>query len=132
MIKSHTHILVVDDESLVLLNLVAYLDDEGYCVHSAKSSQEALQLLITTNIDVGIIDMRMPMMDGNELICQAHELQPKMQFLVHTGSRNYELPTELRALGMQNKDVLAKPLADMSVLTNAIQRLLRKKSQNAE
>ncbi|MES9877164.1 MAG: response regulator [Candidatus Sedimenticola sp. PURPLELP] len=117
-------ILVVDDEESVLLNLVAYIEDEGYDVISAANGEEALQLIGERRPDLGIMDMRLPGMDGNELISRAFEAHPKMKFLVHTGSADYSVPPELERIGLTEKNVFKKPVSDMAIFTKAIADLL--------
>lgn len=116
--------LVVDDEFVVRNNLAAYFEDEGFTVFSAASGEEALALMAEQDFDIGIIDMRLPGIDGNALILKAHDIQPRMKFLIHTGSTNYHLPKSLTAIGMAPKQVFQKPLADLSVLTRAMKQLI--------
>lgn len=61
-------ILVVDDEQMVRENLVDYLEDEGLDVISVGSAEEALNLMKTEHADIAIVDMRLPVMHGNDLI----------------------------------------------------------------
>ncbi len=114
-------VLVVDDEAAVRENLCAYLEDEGMQMAEAESGEQAVEMLRKgQEFDVCIMDMRLPGMDGNATVVALHALRPQLVFLVHTGSVNYALPAELRALGMSGKDVFMKPLADMAVLADAI------------
>lgn len=120
MDASDINILVVDDESVVKENLAGYLEDEGFTVYTASSGEEALPLIENQAIHIGIIDMRLPGMDGNTLILKAHQRQPMMKFLIHTGSTNYVLPQSLIDIGFVPAQVLRKPLSDLSVLTRMI------------
>jgi CheY-like chemotaxis protein len=114
-------VLVVDDEQAVRENLAAYLEDEGMRVIEAESGEHAVDLAgAGEQFDVCIMDMRLPGMDGNATIVALHQLRPDLMFLVHTGSANYALPPELRALGMTEEHVFMKPLANMGVLADAI------------
>lgn len=113
-------VLVIDDDPSVLENLVAYLEDEGIEVLSADTPDRALELVVTEEPEVAIMDMRLPGMDGNELICKAHELNPSLQYLVHTGSSDYVLPDELKSIGLSKSDIYKKPVGDMSVFVEAI------------
>ena len=124
MNMSEIKILVVDDENVVCSNVIAFLEDEGFTVFSATSGEEALNLLHTRDVDVGIIDMRLPGIDGNTFIMRAHEMKPIMKFLIHTGSTNYSLPTSLVDLGISPNQVFRKPLLDMGMLVSAIHRLI--------
>ena len=117
-------ILVVDDEEMVRINLLAYLEDEGYEVISAGSGEAALDLLESQTADLGIIDMRLPGMDGNELISTAKKRYPHMHFVIHTGSTEYSLPEYLMELGLSEELVMHKPLADMGVLVDKLRQLM--------
>jgi DNA-binding NtrC family response regulator len=112
-------VLIVEDEEMVRENLAAFFEDEGFAVFTAGTGEDALAALSSHAFDVGIVDMRLPGMDGNTLIVKAHELQPSMRFLIHTGSATYELPATLRVIGMTQDHVFKKPLADMAELARA-------------
>lgn len=130
MNPSDIKILIVDDESVVSANLTAFLEDEGFTVFSAFSGEEALELLAGKDIDIGIIDMRLPGIDGNTLILRAHDMRPLMKFLIHTGSTNYGLPKTLISLGIEQERVFRKPLPDLSVLSRAINELITREQTN--
>lgn len=117
-------VLVVDDEEMVRENLEAYLEDEGFVVHTAGSGEDGLEILSGVQPDVGIIDMRLPGMSGNDFIVQAHGLRPDMRYLIHTGSTNYKLPMELMSIGVTRDYIFIKPLQNMEDLVNAIYRIM--------
>lgn len=119
------HVLVVDDEDVVCSNVIAFLEDEGFDVVSANSGEKALEIIASKKFDVGIMDMRLPGIDGNTLILKSHELQPDMKFLIHTGSTNYNLPRALTDIGLSENNIFQKPLIDMGVLVDAIQKLVK-------
>ena len=121
---SAIRILVVDDEEMVRLNLVAFLEDEGFEVTAAVDGEEALKMLEAGSADVGIVDMRLPGIDGNRVILRAHKIRPNMKFLVHTGSTSYTVPSDIRNLGICEEHVFLKPIEDMKVMTRAIYQLL--------
>lgn len=110
-------ILIVDDEPMVRENLKAYLEDEGLWVAAFESVAPALDWLRKGgDCRVCIMDMRLPDMDGNTAIRILHQLYPRMQFLIHTGSSSYNLPEDLRAMGLDDDRVYHKPLDDMAPL----------------
>ncbi len=117
-------ILVVDDEEMVRENLEAYLEDEGFVVHTAGSGEEGLEVLAETAPQVGIIDMRLPGMSGNDFIVQAHGVRPELRYLIHTGSTNYKLPVELMNIGVTRDEIFIKPLQNMEDLVTGIYRIL--------
>ena len=117
-------VLVLDDEPLIRMNLAAFLYDEGYQVFEADSAEAALELVATENIDLVLVDLRLPGLDGATFMLMAHQLQPSLRFLVHTGSMEFRLNAELSAIGLGHDDVFCKPLPDMSVLSRAISHRL--------
>jgi CheY-like chemotaxis protein len=124
MTDSRVWVLVVDDDEFVRINLVTFLEDEGFEVLSAASGEEALEILNRQPVRVVVVDMRLPGMDGNAFIAHAHVIHPLIRFIVHTGSINYTLPDLQRRLGVRPEHVYLKPLADMTVLRNAIDQLI--------
>ena len=120
---SSVTILLVDDEEIVRITLEAYLEDEGYIVISANSGEEALEKIVNKKMDIGIIDMRLPGIDGNVLITKLNKLQPEMKFIIHTGSMGYSLPESLTALGISDELVFKKPIKSISEFTGMIRKL---------
>ncbi len=118
-------ILIVDDEDTIRLNLEAFLEDENCLVISAATVRDALDKLASHPFDAGIIDIRLPDMDGNFLILEAHRLQPEMKFIIHTGSASYTLPEPLTAIGITSEQIFVKPVGDMGMLLQAIRRFLQ-------
>lgn len=119
-------ILVVDDEEMVRENLEAYLEDEGFTVVTAGSGEDALEMLKDVEPDLGIIDMRLPGMSGNDVIASAHVLRPALRYLIHTGSTNYKLPPELMEIGVTRDDIFIKPVQNMDDLVQALLRILKR------
>ncbi|MFV0421791.1 response regulator [Oleidesulfovibrio sp.] len=126
MLYESITVLVVDDEEMVRENLEVYLEDEGFQVVTAGSGEEAVALLATVTPDVGIIDMRLPGISGNDFIIKAHSINPALKYLIHTGSTNYKLPVELMNIGVTHDDIYIKPLQNMDMLVKGIERLLAK------
>lgn len=124
-----TAILVVDDDPAILLNTSAYLEDEGYAVLQANTARNALSVVEQEKPSIAIIDMRLPDMNGNELILQARTLNPKMRFIIHTGSTDYVLPQSLLDIGISQEHVIHKPVVDMKIFTTVIADLLERGAQ---
>jgi CheY-like chemotaxis protein len=97
-------VIVVDDDSLVLTNMAAMLEDLGHRVFEASSAQHALDILHRESpIDLVITDHAMPKMTGLELIQQVRVEWPTMPVILATGYA--ELPRDADP----NLPKLAKP-----------------------
>lgn len=119
-----TTLLIVDDDPAVLLNTSAYLEDEDYDVLEAGNGLDALELVMHHKPALGIVDMRLPGIDGNEFIIKAHELHPQMKFIIHTGSSDYVIPKQLMNLGIDKSQIVQKPVPDMDIFVQVINKLL--------
>jgi CheY-like chemotaxis protein len=117
-------ILIVDDEEVIRFTLEAFLKDEGFEVLLAASGEECLDILAKEKVDLAIIDMRLPQMDGNVVILESIRLDPKLKFIVYTGSSGYILSPELIQAGLKPAQVLRKPLNDMDILTQLIHTVM--------
>ncbi len=125
MKEEGTSIIVIDDEDMVRINLADFLEDEGYRVAKAASGEEGLQLVKKQKFNIAIVDMRLPGIDGNTFILEAHKLQPELRYLIHTGSADYSLPEDLRSIGISQDLVFYKPVHDMDVIKNSIFLMLQ-------
>ena len=116
--------MIVDDEPLIRVNLAAYLEDESYEVRVACSGEQALEFLRHRPVDVAIVDLRLPGLDGNSFIMEAARICPGIRFLIHTGSMEYQVPYELMPLGVSARDVMLKPVRNMQLFVDEIRRRL--------
>jgi len=122
--KMELKVLVVDDDLPVMNSLVAYLEDFDFDVEGKESAEAALDQAKSQSFDFGIIDLRLPKMDGEELIHELHYLNPNMKFVIHTGSTEFILTDGLRNIGMKQEHILNKPLPDLHVLIEHINQLI--------
>ncbi len=81
MAKALPKVLIVDDETSLLNSLMAFFEDEDFDVTGASSGEEALETLSKEHFDAVIIDMRLPGIDGNEVILQAKKSDPLLNSL---------------------------------------------------
>ncbi len=122
-----TKILLVDDESRLLRSLRFFFEDEGYEVFTASTGEEALLLLAQTPLDACVVDMRLPGIDGNEVIRQAYAKRLLKRFIIHTGSTDYRVPQDLLHLGISQDHVFHKPVPDLTILVQAVETILEDK-----
>ncbi len=117
-------VLLVDDEPAILANLEAYFEDEGFAILKAESGEEAVVILVKESVDAAIVDMRLPGIDGNEVMRQALVGGAKCKFIIHTGSNEYRVPDDLVTLGVSMENVFLKPIKDMAILAQAVRTLV--------
>jgi two-component system, NtrC family, response regulator AtoC len=101
-------ILIVDDDPSIRRSLAEALVEEGYRVEAAESAEGALALLDRGVPDVVLSDVRMPGMDGIELLKLLRERLPAADVILMTGHE--DMPTVARAMGEGAYDFLVKPL----------------------
>ena len=78
-------ILVVDDDESIRKTLEAILKDEGYCVDSAEYGKQAIEKTHCGCYDLALIDIRLPDMEGTELLTKMKDTTPKMRKIIITG-----------------------------------------------
>jgi two-component system response regulator PilR (NtrC family) len=115
------NILVVDDEPASRESLSDILSDEGYETAVAANGKEALAALETNDFDLVITDLRMPEMDGVELLKQIRHVRPQTLVILMTAYASVE--TAVGALREGAHDYMIKPLSFEDALTK-IARLL--------
>ena len=92
-------ILVVDDEKNYLLVLSAVLEDEGYEVLTAQGGHEALEIQKSSDLDLILSDMKMPAMDGIELLENIKALDPDLPMIMMTAHGTVDKAVEAMQKG---------------------------------
>src|SRR5215472_9930646 len=127
----HT-ILIVDDESEIRSSLQGVLEDEGYKPLLAESAEECLATLNRKPVDVVMLDIWLPGMDGLETLEHIVNMDDPPEVIMISGHGNIE--TAVRATKLGAFDFLEKPLSierTLIVLKNAIEAK-RLRSENLE
>jgi len=107
-------ILVVDDELIIRDSLKAWLaDEEGFTVETAESGPEALDRLTRASFQLMLLDVKMPGMDGVEVLKKTKEIFPDLQVVMMTAYATVETAVEAMKTGAL--DYLVKPF-DTDVL----------------
>jgi len=101
-------ILIVDDETNVRLSFRMTLETEGYEIFEARSGEQAVRLLAEHSFALAILDVRMPGMDGLELLAKMRESGIKVRAMVVTAYG--DVPHAVKALKLGAIDFLEKPL----------------------
>jgi len=122
-------ILVIDDEDAIRKTLSAILTDADYVVDTAENGKQAIDKTRTNFYNVALIDIRLPDMEGTELLTALNETTPKMRKVILTG-----YPALENAVKAINKGVdyyLIKPI-NPDELLRVIKELLGKQRQEKE
>jgi two-component system, NtrC family, response regulator HydG len=127
--KSKARVLVVDDEASARSGLEKLLQGEGYVVDTAEDGVAALERAAETPPDVVVTDLKMPRMDGMELLKRLRERDRELPVIVATSFQ--DLNSGVAAMRAGAEDYLTKPI-DFDALTVAIERALERSEVRIE
>src|SRR5688572_11615747 len=130
MIAERKQILVVDDEPNLRRVLSAQLVRDGYDVHTAEDGEEGLSMLREHHIDMVITDLKMPKVDGMELLRRALKLDPDMPVVIITAHGTVDNAVE--ALKTGAFDYITKPFDQAEVRTIVKKALVTRDLSDAE
>lgn len=123
-------ILVVDDEIVVCRSVKKILEKKGYRVDMVQRGKDALDLIERENIDILIVDLKMPGMDGIVVLKNVKERHPDITVLMITGYATVETAVEAMKLGAF--DYIPKPFspAELSIIVEKALETRRLKNEN--
>ena len=124
------HLLIVDDEPVILQILRAVFDDEPYRLTCVSSGREALTILQEHGCDVLLTDKNLPDISGMDLLRMARETLPDCEVIVITGYAS--LDTAIEAVGLGAFDYVTKPLDDVFDIKKKVARALERQSMRRE
>ena len=124
--KDNVKILVVDDEEVMLKLVSNILSDEGYQVSSYSNSLRALEKINEEEFDLMIADIKMPDLDGIELVKKAHQVRPDIGALFMTGYASVDTAKE--ALKEGAYDYILKPF-ELNEVRKAVALALQKRRE---
>lgn len=107
-------ILVVDDEKNYLLVMAALLSDQSYEVLTAENGIQALEVIDETDLDLVLTDMKMPQMDGIDLLTRITKLRPELPVIVMTAFGTVEKAVESMKTGAF--DYITKPFQNEELM----------------
>lgn len=114
-------LLIVDDERLVVETLAKTLPWSSIqieYVHKAYSAEQALQIMNTHSVDIVITDIRMPKVDGLELIENIRQLNKRTKCIIYSGYSDFEYARQ--AMSSQVVEYLLKPAKDEDILAAVV------------
>ena len=110
-------ILVVDDEKNIRRTLTSILEDEGYKVISTENGEEALEILLNEIIDLVFLDVKLPGMDGIEILKRVRKDYPNLDVIMISGHST--IKTAVQAVKLGAYDFLEKPLSLHKIVISA-------------
>ena len=127
--SGRVRILVVDDEKGVRNVLATILEKEGYVVDTAQNGKEAIEKSNANFYNLVLIDIRLPDMEGTELLTEMKETTPKIVKIIITGYPSLENAIEATNKGADA--YILKPL-EMERVVHTIKEHLRKQREARE
>jgi DNA-binding NtrC family response regulator len=118
-------IMLVDDEELFLTNAQLLLSRKGYDVIIATSGEEALQKLSSTRIDLIVLDVKMPGMDGLTALKEIKKQHPTVEVIMLTGHATID--SAIEGLNSGAYDYCVKPCDIYELLKKAQEALEKRK-----
>jgi len=121
-----TRILVVDDDETIRKSISRVLETAGYTVDAAKDGKAAIQKAESNFYNLALIDIRLPDMEGTQLLTLMKETTPKMVKMVLTGSPS--LQNAVEAVNKGADGYILKP-AKMDELLRVVKEHLKKQQE---
>ena len=124
------HVLLMEDEMNVAKGLEMVMREEGYEVDLADTGQDALDKLRAREFDLLVADLRLPDMDGMDIIQQVRDRRPKTNVVIITGYPS--VSSAVQAVKMGVSDYLRKPFTEDEFRAAVKDALKEKKGESLE
>ena len=121
-------ILVIDDDESVLETTARILELEGYGVDTAKTGKEAVEKSNVNFFNLALIDIRLPDMEGTQLLTAMRETVPKMVKIIVTGYPSMDNAVE--AVNKGADAYVIKPVINTNEFLNKIKEHLKKQEES--
>jgi len=122
--KAGSTILVIDDERSIRNSFRDYLEDRGYRVLTAENGRVGIEAFERQRPDLVLVDLRMPEVDGLEVLVRIKETSPDTPLIVVSGTG--VITDVVEALHLGAWDYIIKPVIDLQVLLHAIEKGLER------
>ncbi len=116
-------ILVVDDEEGLREGLSGLLEDEGYRVLCASTGEQAFEIVRQTHVDLVLTDMKMPGMNGIELLKKVRAIRQEIGVIILTGFG--EIESYIEAMNFGAMEYVSKPFK-VNELKFIVQKILNR------
>ncbi len=119
-VRHHVKVLVVDDDPQVCKTVSMILQEHGYHVQSYNQPRQALQAVRKAPFDIALVDIKMPELNGLELIDKIRAEDPRVAALIMTAYPDVQTAAETMRLGA--RDYITKPFREEQLL-GAVERV---------
>ena len=117
-------VLTIDDEEVIRRSFQAYLEDSGFEVLQAQNGRVGLDVFREHKPDIILVDLRMPEMDGLEVLATVVREAPDVPIIVVSGTGMIQDAIEALRLGAW--DYVLKPVEDLGILEHSVRRALER------
>lgn len=119
-----TTILLAEDDHVVQQSMAIYLQQQGYQTIETDNGSQALELFTSQKPDILLTDLRMPGLDGLQLLSSVLSLEPDMPVIIVSGMGRMEDVIEALRIGAW--DYITKPIHELALLKHAVERALER------
>ena len=123
-------ILIIDDEEIIRESCRRVLEPEGYAVKTADSGGSGLKALAAGGVDLVLTDLKMPDMNGIEVLVKIKENWPDVEVIIMTGYGTVK--TAVKAMKMGVFDYIEKPFSPADLVTLVRKAFERRKLPSAD
>ena len=106
--------LIVDDDLAILESTKAIVESAGYAVQTAETARDAIRKAKTDWFDIALLDIKLPDMEGTELLKQLQEIKPRMIKIMVTGSAS--LDNAIQSVNLGANAYIVKPFNPADLL----------------
>jgi DNA-binding NtrC family response regulator len=119
-------ILIVDDDEGIRTVLATVLEEKGYTVDTAKYGKEGIEKTKTNLYNLALIDIRLPDMEGTQVLAKMKDTTPKIRKIIITGFPS--LQNSVEALNKGAQAYIMKPF-DMDKVLKTVEEQLKKQQE---
>jgi len=122
--EPNTTILTIDDEAVLRQSISIFLENRGFTTLEAEDGYVGLEVFRREKPDMVLVDLRMPKVDGIEVLENITRESPDTPVIVVSGTGR--LAQAVKALRLGAWDYIVKPITDMDILHHAIEKSLER------